>query len=427
MTESDCVLPRQKFSGHLIVRGPRVPVALTAGAGRSGSLELDIEPGEAPGHLDTLLVLRREAVKPGQAIDEFSLECEAADGKCLTSDRVYLADRHPVPGGTRIKLRAREAFLTMPAREPCARPQLRYRLLGFKCGPPVTVETRDGQVEVQGALQTPTVDEMTGWIAMEGPAGRDPAAWRKRAEPLLEHVRSVLSFSRGAPLPAPIREFCAGDRVHVTFREADGGYAPLMPPVPHLALEPLVTTAVTNIEAVDAYREAFELAIGWLAAPSMYDEVRFLSGMIALESVSFRTLERSQTHVLGSSAEKRLARRIREIIDEREELDDDAKCSIERKIPELNRRSWVDVTEELLDRWQVARVHIDAAVLERLVKLRNLLVHQGAADDDLWPAILLVREILVRLVLSILQFEGTYHCYIDGRHRRRFPDCERID
>ena len=51
----------------------------------------------------------------------------------------------------------------------------------------------------------------------------------------------------------------------------------------------------------------------------------------------------------------------------------------------------------------------------------------AAEDEDLWPSILLIREIVVRLVLSMLRFEGIYQCYLGARHIRRFPDCKPVD
>lgn len=426
MTESDCLLPREEFSGHLIVRGQRVPIVLAASAGRSGVLELDVGCIDVVGRSEVVLALKQAVGRPGETVDEVCLDCQASDGKGLTSEQVYLTACSSGSKGVRIRIRAREASLTMAAREPSTRPLLRFRLLGFKCSP-VRVESNHGLVAAEGTLKTSAVDEITGWIAVKGPTGGDPTAWREATEPLLEHVHSVLVFGRGAPLPAPVREFHAGDTVQVTFREADRGHAPMMPPMPHLALEPLVAAAVTNVEAVDTCREAFELAVGWLVAPTMYDEVRFLSGMIALESVAYRSLEQSQKRILKSSAADKFAKRVRQLVDEQENFADSTKRAIKGKVGELNRHSQIDMFELLLESRNIDRAEVDREQLSDLIALRNTLVHQGAVRKDLWPSILAIREILVRLVLSMLQFKGNYWCYVGGRHTRRFPGCERIE
>ena len=203
----------------------------------------------------------------------------------------------------------------------------------------------------------------------------------------------------------------------------------MMPPLPHLNLQPIVSTAVTNIESVDTCRDAFEMAIGWLSVPTAIDEIRFLSGMTALESMASRSLRTSQTSLLMGSRSKRFAKRVRALVDKQDDIDVAAREAIKKKIPELNRRSFLEQIEALLERWHVARTSLDTEALSRLVRLRNTVVHCGGAPDaeDLWPAILQVREIVVRLVLSMLRFEGIYQCYLGGRHMRRFSDCKPVD
>ena len=161
--------------------------------------------------------------------------------------------------------------------------------------------------------------------------------------------------------------------------------------------------------------------------PTVYEEVRFLSGMIALESVTYRSLKPSQSRILGSRAAARFAKRVRQVVDEQKEFDDSVKNSIRGKIAELNRHSQIDMIEALLECRDIDRAEIDRETLLSLLALRNKLVHQGAVEDDLWPSILVIREVLVRLVLSMLRFDGNYWCYVGGRHMRRFPGCERID
>ena len=202
----------------------------------------------------------------------------------------------------------------------------------------------------------------------------------------------------------------------------------MMPPLPHLDLGPVVEAAVKNIKAVDDYRDAFEIAVGWLLVPTTFEEVRFLAGMTALESLTSRLLEKSQTLILGSSESKKFAKRVRALVDE-QDFDDSTKAAIKEKVSELNRRSFVQKIGVLLERRQVARTLIDDAELTRLVSLRNPIVHEGAAREDeaLLPSILIIREIVVRLVFSMLRFDGTYWSYIGGRHRRRFPDCKPIN
>ena len=433
-SEAGSILPPEQFTGQLVIGEQRVPISLTASAGPSGRLELNVEPislSDAPSGVRAgVQALLQSSQRPGNTIDEFGLECETSNGQRLTSDSVYMTEYNRNSGGLHIKLCTGEASLRMTASDTHDRPLLSFWLLGFKCFPRVHVpEVAElGSVVVQGATRPTATDEITGWITAQGPDGRPPMNWRESAEHMLKHLRSVLGFARGAPLPVPISEFYEGDTLEVTFHETSGGYAPLMPLLPHLNLRPIVEAAVNNIAAVDTRRDTFEMAVGWLLVPTTFEEVRFLAGMTALESLASRLLEKSQTCILGSSASNKLAKRVRALVNE-QDFDDSTKAAIKDKIPELNRRSFVQKIRALLEQQKVARTSINDAELARLVCLRNLIVHQGAApeNEDLWPSILIIREILVRLVFSMLQFDGTYWCYIGGRHMRRFPDCKPIN
>ena len=422
-SEAGSILPPEQFTGQLGIRKQRVPISLTASAGPSGRLELNFE--SIPSGVWALL---QPSGKPGNLPEEFSLECETSDGKRLTSDSVYLTGRSS-------KLLTREASLRMTASDTHDRPLLRFRLLGFECFPSVHVVAELGSIGVNGAARTTATDEITGWITAQGLDGRPPMNWRESAEHMLKHLCYVLGFARGAPLPAPMSEFYEGDTLEVTFHETGGGYAPLMPPLPHLNLRPIVETAVNNIAAIDDYQDIFEVAVGWLLVPTTFDEVRFLAGMTALESLASRLLKKDlQTGILDKPKSKKFVNRVRALVDEQKfddsiELDAIIKKAIKEKIPELNRRSFIQKIGALLEQQQVARTSIDDAELTRLVKLRNPIVHKGTApeNEDLWPSILIIREILVRLIFSMLQFDGTYWCYIEGRHMRRFPDCKPIN
>lgn len=424
-SEARHILPPEEFIGKLIVDGQRIPIRLTASAGPTGRLELDVKPilpSDRPrGALSGLLSVGR----PGNVIAEFSLDCETSDGKRLTSDQVSLVAWCHNSEGLNVKLDINEATLAMAANETHDCPVLHSHLLGFSCFPSVRVETPMGSVVARGATRTADLDQISGWITAKAPADSHSPTWRQSTENMLIYLRSVLAFARGAPLPAPITEFYEGDTVEVIFQATVGAHGSYMPPIPTSNLEPIVSAALNNMGLGEDYREAFDIVIGWFLVPTSVDEVRFLSGMTALDGLASRFLEKSQKYILGNSGSTRFARRVRALVSEQSDLDDSEKVAIKQKIPELNRHSLMEQIVALLELWCVSRTSIEDECLKRLIHLRNKIVHQGGVQEheELWPSILVVREILVRLVLSMLKFRGTYWCYIGGRHMRHFPDC----
>ena len=426
--EARQILPPEEFIGKLVIDGQRIPVRLTASAGLSGKLKLDVKPIFPSNCPQGTLALLRSVGRLGDAITEFGLACESSDGKRLTSDQISLAGWRHSSESLHIKLDIGEASLAMAANEPHDCPALCSHLLGFSCFPSVHVETPMGPVVVRGATRTTASDQISGSIAAKAPADSHSTTWRQPAESMLSHLQSVLAFARGAPLAAPVTEFYEGDTVEVTFQDTVGTHASYMPPISKLNLKPMVAATVNNIGLVEDYREAFDIAIGWFLVPTSVDEVRFLSGMTAIDGLVSRCLEKSQISILGKSASRKFARRVRALVDDQSSIEDSAKCAIKQKIPELNRRPFMQQIVALLERWRVSRISIEDECLSRLIRLRNDIVHQGGVpeNEELWPSILVVREIFVRLVLSMLQFKGTYQCYLGGRHMRHFPDCKPV-
>ena len=355
-SETRQILPPDEFIGKLVIGGQHIPVSLTASAGPSGKLELDVKPifpsDCPPGTLAQL----RSIGRPGNAITEFSLDCETSDGKRLTSDQVSLTGWRHNSEGLHIKLNIGEASLAMAANEPHDCPELLSHLLGFSCFPSVHVETPMGPLVVRDATRTTASDQITGWILVKAPEESDSTTWRQSAENMLIYLRSVLAFARGAPLAAPVTEFYEGDTIGVTFQDTVGTHASYMPPISNSKLEPIVSAAVNNMRLVEDYREAFDIAIGWFLVPTSVEEVRFLSGMTALDGLASRTLGKSQRYILGNSVSRRFARRVRAIVDEQENSDDSKKCAIKQKIPELNRRPFMQQIVALLGRWCVSRI-----------------------------------------------------------------------
>ena len=197
-TDANHLLPPERFAGELAVDGQRIPVQLTASAGPSGRLQLAVDPISTANSFVALRTLIRSLGRPGNAIDEFALECESSDGSRLTSECAYLAGYNRNSEGLHIELRTREACLTMTAPEIRPRPALRFSLLGFACFPPVHAPAAIGSVIAQGATRTAATHEITGSIAAEAADDCPSTMWRASAEHTLKHLRSVLAFSARA-------------------------------------------------------------------------------------------------------------------------------------------------------------------------------------------------------------------------------------
>jgi hypothetical protein len=77
----------------------------------------------------------------------------------------------------------------------------------------------------------------------------------------------------------------------------------------------------------------------------------------------------------------------------------------------------------LFDHYEIPRRDFEGDIIRRLINLRNDIVHKGVArnDSDIWPSIILVRELITRILLKEIGFVGRYCCYVGGLNDREFP------
>ncbi len=432
------IFPPERFHGYIQVGGQRIEISLSASVDRSGRLSLlDVDPiKDVAGGLKLMESLNGS----GNTVEEFQLECEGSDGKKLTSDRAYLASGRqkltPIDCSHKesdrrylvefnIQLRTVEACLTMKASETSDLPQITLSLLGFESFSPLCATTRFGTVKAW-EVRADLGNEITGKLAIQGQKGLS-SNWHTDAKRLLDDIRLVLGFARGAPLRVPIMKFFSGDCGECTFYDVEG-CPPYMPPFHHLNLDPIFSTAIKHTDIIAEHRDVLETTIGWLLVKTDYEEIRFMSGMTALETAVSKCLDDKEMFVLKKSKFRKLKSRISEFVKQQNDLDlnENDYVALDKKLPELNRNTFKHNLILLLTRWGISRSDIDDHALSRLLKLRNEIVHQGATPkvECLRENDEILREILVRLVLAIIRFDGTYESYVGGPHSRKFPVCE---
>lgn len=400
--------PPQRFEGEIIVdeqgNEHRFPVHLTVSADNSGQLKLDTDPIYVP--INRILVLKGLLGRPGKDIPLFKLECESSDGKRLTSDSAHLSSCYDsfrvedAKAKITVTIRTFTARLNMSTADSSTHTALVFHLPMFKCFPSFKCKTSVGVVQIAGATKTVEQNELTGIIHISALENNNPNDWQKRAEQLVKRIRLLLSFTRGSSLSTPIVEYYHQGNVEVTFYSGGGkANSDMMPPVPHLALHKFIPSFMLVVEKMDNEKwGALETAINWWLAATSYREVRLLTAITALECAvyNFANLKKCE-------------------------------CHPKHRPPPLKCR-----IEHLLDELAINRDAIKHDKIEAAIKVRNRIVHnsytpENSADDkELWESVLTVREVMVRIVLSLLEFKGNYFSYVGGMHSREFPSCKRV-
>lgn len=424
----------QRFSGTLSDGDRSLPMRFKARIGEDGEVELDIHAFR----ISKANWFVRERFQDRSDVAEFVLNGVTADGLRFESNSLSfnslgsrfsgVHNRHwSKPRGKCGKV---QYFRTIdPAR---ARPVLKLHLKGFDCFPPLYATCALGKIQVAGETKLSEADRLTGWIVLEAaepPA--DVAAWRAEAEKLAEHLRRILSVGASTMLQAPILEIAAGDVLEIEVLPQTRQHAPVMRVFHKLNLQPVLDAAIASFFDPPVEAKNLFFAIEWFAMATTYNEVRLVNAMTALENLIDSNLTEEEALIEPrrefDKTRKVLRKVIRACLDrwspDRAEA---ARAELGEKLLDLNRRPLRRKLYLLAARWNVPLDGISDAQIAEAIKARNAIVHSGhhpTAEDgpDLWDHMTVVRELVVRFLLTAIGYHGQYISHVGGYHLAHFP------
>jgi hypothetical protein len=192
---------------------------------------------------------------------------------------------------------------------------------------------------------------------------------------------------------------------------------------PSLNLQPIFEAAVRRHFDNAPELESIGMAIEWMAQESTYNEIRLFSAVTALEHLIDTHLDDQDKLVLPkmlySPMRQALSAALKAL---RNDENGTAIDELEAKLGELNRRSLRRKLDILAKRWNVPLDGIEPNRLRDAVQSRNRVVHTGDhRDASLWEPVTIMRELMVRIILTVLKFEGQYATYLDGARFVEFP------
>ena len=105
--------------------------------------------------------------------------------------------------------------------------------------------------------------------------------------------------------------------------------------------------------------------------------------------------------------------------------DSDLASDISAKLVELNRRSLKKKLRILVNRLRVPIADIDGGI-GKAIRARDQIVHKGQYGDTadhqtaLWSHVCVIRELLTRILLAEIDYEGRYISYLGDSHFAQF-------
>ena len=401
------MLPRKRFQGTASFEDESVPLTFSAEVADDGRLQLQMEPIS----IQRMHFFSQLEGRVGTSTPLLNLCGTSVDGDLFDSNSVSVKRLHYSTDAVNIELRALKATITLQLNEPPPATCVRLSLREFKAFRTPDVESKLGKVHVWGATSTLERDDVSGGIAV---VARNSVQdkWYVHADELLSFLHRGLSFASGKRLQAPVVEVFKPDRCLVTLYEGSP-FEPSLPVVHHLNLGPFLEALVRRFELQPAFPDILWVATGWLHSGAKFNEVRFLTSMIALEVVVDGVLPEKLTTNIQKATFAPLRDAFLSELD-RHELADDSMKIFSGKLRQLNQRTLSQKLIALRDHYDLPTEKFAYDDLTGLTKARNRIVHSGKAssEDNLWRMIVMIREFVSRIVLHELKFSDDFERYL---------------
>lgn len=415
---ANALLAETTFTGEFAIDGKNVPVTLRISAGTDGRLVFDLDPVSAQAYL----LFANTHGAPGTAVKEFSLTATSADGKRIHSHRVFVSALSSGSNGHRISINARVATLSLPLDKAAPKPLLRLWFRAFKAFRNPDIDTKLGNLAVQGEVVGVEADDMSGCVTLQARTDDLGADWREKADAFLRHMHRGLAFAHGGRLQTPRLDYIHGAVWEATFYEGRG-FTPELSVQHPLDQGPYIEALVERYEKNGPLSETLWTAVGWMQIDTTFDEARFLTAMTALETIVNDELPEQRRTVIPKAAYKVLRDKLKSVIADDGTLTGEVPAIFCGRIDNNNQKSLSQKIDALFDYYDLPREDFEGVVIRDLINTRNDITHRGIIPDeaDIWPQIILVRELITRIILREIGFVGCYESYVGGSGMRDFP------
>jgi hypothetical protein len=443
------------FSGILSAEDHAWPVQLQARVNPEGEIEFAFSPIVRTSQ--TVAISHLFQRPTGRPIP-FHLVADGADGTHFNGEHLILTGLTSDTADGVDTVLPRMTCLKgvfSKARPGIDRPAVYRPLRGFECWRPVTVTCRLGEITIAGASGSASGGNATGLLSIRATVPpEDEVEWLAQVDHLLTHVRWILSFAAGIDLKAPTSTtFARGCWTLEVLSQAPiatGGLVVVHPS----DLSEIFAAAVNSFFAPPIKAERLYFAIEWFVTPGRHKETRLTNAMTALENLVNSNLPEEATRLLPPKRFDKMAKLMRqalkdeaaaivaadkpgatipeEVLAERR-AEEAFRETLASKMRELNRRPLGDKIHQLVDLWGVPAQDLSAKSLTAAIGARNLVVHEGyyaehpkggSDHGDLWEHIFTVRELVERIIMTVIGYAGPYLNFRAGETQKRFPPAD---
>lgn len=373
---------------------------------------------------------------PGTRFPLFSLAGNSADGQSFGTDNLIITSlghefSDQVDTMCPVVACTFSNFTKLQQRE--GPPAVKRWLNGFENFVPLSASTPFGTLSMAGAHR-PDRDAMSGEILLTMDSVEPFEEWEKKADELLDWVTLVMSFAAAKRLSFPVMEIFQDERLLIEVYDRSIAPSTGLRPFASIDQRAIFDCAIASYFDPKVTIRNLDYAIEWFCMRAVHAESNLVFAMTVLENLVDSNLSNSDKAILPKAKFSELKQKMLEFVGQQIASyfsgDDAQQAALEDysdKFLDLNRKTLLQKVHLLAERWMVGLDGIDDAHIRAAKSCRDKIVHRGhyrtptEGERDLHDHVLLVRELIVRFVLTALRFQGRYYTYMEGYRERNMP------
>ena len=405
----------------------------TVTIGRQGGIALLFEPIDLTAETAWLL---KAAFPEGRVLRRFSVTGLTQNGIRVESDYVYIVANKTESdaSGTRLILtgdasRLRIAYQALP--ESSENVVVTYLTVGLRAFGEPSVETSFGKLTLVGPTEIKDPDHLNARVHIQSNQQIPLTEWLSGCDRLMARVLDMLSFAEGGLIRWSVRQIETKEAIVVIDCEGPKGTGPAWDGAFHyLQLQPVLDLAVNRYTEERRDQTGLGVALEWFVHHPRYSELQLIAAMTALEHlVSVFEQKNGSPKILKPELFAKLLETVRPVWRktlEEFELPHDLAARMDSKLDPLNEGNFRDKLKAMLDAYTVPLADLEIQRINDAVAARNRVIHVGLYrnkedEANLQQHVAVLRELLKRICLTLLQYEGQYFSLLNGPQWTHFP------
>jgi hypothetical protein len=426
------LLTLEEVTGELRLGHQAVTITCRISVEEDGRVSLRTTP--MPLATATAWLLERATSHDQGFLPWWSLIASSREGDEVSSEHLTLYKHTLAPleqGNTiALELQASRMTITSGSVTNAADCNVTYHTIGMHGDGVQRATAPEGTINLAGAARPSNQEHLIGYLQISAHKDeqRPLTEWLDACDERAQHVLRIISLADGKNLVWSIRQTKKDEQIIATElygrRHAGPGRGQIFSP---FDLQPILDLAVTNYSPELREQTGIDTAISFFLITSPHIEVQLLIAMAAIEHL---TSIHKAHHPVSTPLPCEVFAKVKEDLTRTYDLatasftiDEKSAKRVRDKIGTLNQTTFHDDLGSMLQQYKVPAGDLSDRV-KRARQARNDIAHRGTCDLDFrafYDHVRVLQELLTRIFLTLLEYEGKYQSFLDGPSWRRFP------